>query len=330
MNVEHFRSMDGYTFDEGIAFLVLVKAPMGVVKYLKTTRNRSNLHSEIHKQLRMPRVLRMLKEKGCFYGGNEVVTSSVVADETQTYHSGDTGNTTTKAVDEFGIGLINRALEKNYGEKENRGNSSQISPVQNPPENVPETAKTGTDSPDSVPENGKSGTDESDDETDPTEIVLTKEDVRTHENTRLEDMPNDLCRTLWQKRQDVWRELQQAHLKMRSVPEGEEHNEQRAYWRAEVLRLDAENDSYWKQIDAEIERFNEEQERADKRADKEDSTDFNVSTYRAYICKAIRKKELTPEQFAEVQHRVDALLAANEEMEPETIEKLKSIGITVG
>ena len=262
--------MDGYTFDEGIAFLVLVKAPTGVVNHLKATHNRNHLHSEIHKQLRFPRV-------------KEIV-------------------------------------------KRNMGNSPQISsnsPIVNEPKSHEIEPKSNEIEP-------KSNDDEPDsDETDPTEIILTKEDVRTHENTRLEDMPNDLCRTLWQKRQDVWRELQQAHMKMRAVPIGEEHNEERAKWRAEVLRLDAENDKYWQQIDAEIERLNAEKERADEKADKEDQAGFNVSTYRAYICKAVRKKELSPEQFAELQHRVNAMLAAGVEMGSETIEKLKAKGITV-
>ena len=261
--------MDGYTFDEGIAFLVLVKAPLGVINHLKATHNRSHLHSEIHKQLRFPRV-------------KEIV-------------------------------------------RRNMGNSPQNSsnfPIANEPKSdkiEPKSDKIEPKSDENEPEQ---------DETDPTEIVLTKEDVRTHVNTRLEDMPNDLCRTLWQKRQDVWRELQQAHMKMRSVPIGEEHNEERAKWRAEVLRLDAENDNYWKQIDAEIERFKADNERADKRAD--ETPDFNVSTYRAYICKALRKKQLSPAQLAELQHRVDAMLAAHVELDPETLDKLKAIGITVG
>ena len=272
--------MDGYTFDEGIAFLVLVKAPMGVINHLKATHNRSHLHSEIHKQLRFPRVREIVRRSDMVFFGN--------------------------------VPQIPQ-------------NSQNMGTVTD----VPETPKTGTVAKDNVPENDTSGTNEADDETDPTEIVLTKEDVRTHENTRLEDMPNDLCRTLWQKRQDVWREMQQAHMKMRAVPIGEEHNEERAKWRAEVLRLDAENDKYWAQIDAEIERFNAEKERADEKADKEDQAGFNVSTYRAYICKAIRKKELSPVQFAELQHRVNAMLAAGVEMDPETIEKLKAKGITV-
>ena len=277
MNLEHLNSMDGYTFDEGIAFLVLVKAPLGVINHLKATHNRSHLHSEIHKQLRFPRV-------------KEIV-------------------------------------------RHNMGNSPQISsnfPIANEPKSNEIEPKSNEIAPKSNEIKPNSNDDEPDsDETDPTEIILTKEDVRTHENTRLEDMPNDLCRNLWQKRQDVYREMQQAHLKMRAVPEGEEHNEERAKWRAEVLRLDAENDKYWQQIDAEIERFNAEKERADEKADKEDQAGFNVSTYRAYICKAIRKKELSPVQFAELQHRVNAMLAAGVEMDPETIEKLKAKGITV-
>lgn len=277
MNLEHLNSMDGYTFDEGIAFLVLVKAPLGVINHLKATHNRSHLHSEIHKQLRFPRV-------------KEIV-------------------------------------------RRNMGNSPQISsnfPIANEPKSNEIEPKSNEIAPKSNEIKPNSNDDEPDsDETDPTEIILTKEDVRTHENTRLEDMPNDLCRNLWQKRQDVYREMQQAHLKMRAVPEGEEHNEERAKWRAEVLRLDAENDKYWQQIDAEIERFNAEKERANEKADKEDQAGFNVSTYRAYICKAIRKKELSPVQFAELQHRVNAMLAAGVEMDPETIEKLKAKGITV-
>lgn len=263
--------MDGYTFDEGVAFLVLVKSPNGVINHIKATHNRNQLHSEIHRMLRLPVTKRLLKEKG--------------------YNQENKGNfpLTSREFPNKGASESNMIGQK----------SDEIGTKTN--ENELETDDT-------------------------TEIVLTKEDVRTHENTRLEDMPNDLCRTLWQKRQDVWRELQQAHLKMRSVPEGEEHNEERAYWRAEVLRLDGENDNYWKQIDAEIERFNKEQERADKKAN--ETPDFDISTYRAYISKALRKRQLTPAQLSELQHRVDAMIAAHVELKTETLERLKAIGVT--
>jgi hypothetical protein len=276
MNLEHLNSMDGYTFDEGIAFLVLVKAPLGVINHLKATHNHSHLHSEIHKQLRFPRVKEIIRR--------------------------------------------------------NMGNSPQISsnfPIENGEKSNETDAPTPTGS-DPINRKSRPTADpDSDDETDPTEIILTKEDVRTHANTRLEDMPNDLCRTLWQKRQDVYREMQQAHLKMRAVPEGEEHNEERAIWMAEVLRLDAENDAYWQQIDEEIARFKSEQSRSPE-ASQTRSPEFDVSTYRAYISKALRKKKLTPDQLAELQHRVDAMLEAKVDMKPETLEKLKAIGINVG
>jgi hypothetical protein len=275
MKIEQLFSMDGYTFDEGIAFLRLCQAPEGVVMHIATTHNRSHLHSEIHKMLRMPGTMRLLQEKG-------------------------------------------------FGREE-------VPPVQESNESAPKSNESVPKSNESVPKSNENETksDDKEPESDDTEINLTIEDVRKHENTRLEDMPNDLCRTLWLKRQEVYREMQQAHLKMRSVPEGEEHNEERAHWRAEVLRLDAENDSYWQQIDAEIERLKTEAAKPVEEP-KQQTPSFDVSTYRAYISKALRKKKLTPAQLAELQHRVDAILDAQVEIKPETLDKLKAIGIKIG
>lgn len=275
--------MDGYTFDEGIAFLVLVRAPRGVINHLNATHNRNQLHSEIHKQLRIPRTMRLLKDAG-YSRETEQSVSDIVPESNE--------------------------IEPKPDEIETK--SDEIKP---------KPGETDTES--------HEMSDSDDDETDPNDIILTIEDVRKHENTRLEDMPNDLCRNLWLKRQEVYREMQQAHLKMRSVPEGEEHNEERAKWRAEVLRLNAENESYWKQIDEEVERFRTEQSQSPE-DQKQQTPSFYVSTYRAYISKALRKKQLKPAQLSELQHRVDAMLAAKVELKPETLKKLKAIGITVG
>ena len=226
--------MDGYTFDEGVAFLRLCQTPEGVVMHLVSTHNRNHLHSEIHKQLRNPNVRRLMNENARFSHENTSISHEI------------------------------------------RTKSDEIKPKSNT-----------TETSDLPPLRGGAATAAGE-----SEIILTKEDVRTHENTRLEDMPNELCRTLWLKRQDVYRQMQQAHMKMRAVPEGDEHNEERAEWRAEVLRLDAENDQYWQQIDAEIERFKVEQERAENKA--ENKPAFDVSTYRAYISKALRKRASLP------------------------------------
>ena len=291
--------MDGYTFDEGIAFLVLVKAPRGVINHLKATHNRSHLHSEIHKQLRIPRVKDIVRKN--FEIPKSTPVESTIARKNEIPKEEDNSNKP-------------KSNEINPNSNENDPNSNEIEPKSNDSASVESTIARNHDSTD---------------EEDAPEIILTKEDIRTHENTRLEDMPNDLCRTLWQKRQDVYREMQQAHLKMRAVPEGEEHDEERAHWREEVLRLDAENDAYWQQIDEEIARFKNQVPEPVEGPSKEKPS-FDVSTYRSYISKALRKKELSPEQLVELQHRVDAMLNAKVEMKQETIDKLKAIGITVG
>ena len=219
--------------------------------------------------------------------------------------------------------------EKGFGREENKGNIPQIS------QNFPNvgTVESNTIEPKSdkiEPKSDGNGQNEEEivqESDDPSEIILTKQDVRTHENTRYEDMPNDITRDLWLKLQDLYREMQQNHLKMRKVPKGSEHDEERAKYRAEVLRLDDEIDGVWKLIDAEIERFKLDDERADKKAN--EKPDFDVSTYRSYISKALRKKSLTDAQRVELQHRVDAILEAKVEMKPETLEKLKAIGIKI-
>ena len=281
--------MEGYSFEEGIAFLVLVKAPIGVIKHLQKTHNRSHLHSEIHKQLRLPRTKEILRKNAMEMKGNfpQIPSNSPIE------------------------------IEPESNEIETKSDENEPKSDENEPKSNDDTP---VESKDEIPKEEDS------------DIILTEDDVRTHKYTRLDQMPNELTRKLYLKKDELFHEMQQFHLKMRNVPEGEEHNEERAKYRAEVLRLDGEIDDYWKQIDAEIERFEAEQERADNKADKkaEEAPAFNVSTYRSYIAKALRKKELSPEQFTELQHRVDAMLKANLEIAEETIEKLKAIGITVG
>lgn len=291
--------MDGYTFDEGIAFLVLVKAPLGVINHLKTTHNRSHLHSEIHKQLRFQRVKEIVRRN--MGNSPQISSNSPIANEPKSNEIEPKSN-------------------------ENEPKSDEEPPVEStsarkdeiPKEETPSPSERGCRIPPSKGVGGLAG--ESD-------IILTEDDVRTHKYTRLDQMPNDLTRQLFLKKDELYHEMQQFHLKMRNVPEGEEHNEERADHRANILRLDTEIDEYWKQIDAEIERFEAEKERADKKAD--EAPAFDVSTYRAYISKALRKKKLTPANLAELQHRVDAMLAAHVELKPETLDKLKSIGISV-
>ena len=203
-SIEHFNSMDGYTFDEGVAFLALVKSPIGVIRHIKATHNKNQLHSEIHRMLRMSATMRLLKEKG--YG------KEVAAKPQPTV-----------------------SVPKSDAPRRDASNASE------------EIASNASE------EIASNATDEIN--PDETDIILTLDDVRTHKYTRIDQMPNDLTRQLYLKKEDLFHEMQQYHLKMRNVPEGEEHNEERAKYRAKVLCLDAEVADYWKQIDAEIERF---------------------------------------------------------------------------
>lgn len=286
--------MDGYTFDEGVAFLVLVQSPVGVINHIKATHNRKQLHSEIHRMLRIPRTRDFLRRNHPEIMGNVPMIS---------HDFPKSENQSAPAVEEKELQNTVDPNDNEEGEK---------------------ATKTATDETNPKPDESSS------DSEDDTDIILTKEDLAAHKYTRLDQMPNELTRTLWLKKQDLYREMQQYHLKMRNVEPGEEHDEERAQYREKVLELDAQIDSYWEQIDAEIERLATEQEREDKKEDKEEHPDFNVSTYRSYISKAVRKKELSAAQLAELQHRVDAMVSAKMDIAPETIEKLKALGIKVG
>lgn len=280
IDLNRFKTMESYTFDEGVAFLILCSVPLGVIGHLKSTHNRNNLHAEIHKALRMPGTMRLLKEKG----------------------------------------VLRRQAPAVPKPKETVPEPAEN--VRKSAESVPETPEKEPDQDKHVPESDESGTDGSDG------LTITMEDVLSHKYTRYDQMPNDITRKLYLKKEELFHEMQQNHLKMSNVPEGEEHDGERAEYRAEVMRLDKEVEDKWKLIDAEIQRFVTENERPEKgRKEGQKDSSFNISTYRAYISKATRKKQLTDAQFVELQHRVDALIASGEELEPETVGKLKAIGI---
>ena len=266
MDIKSLQNPDGYTFDEGVAILTMCQASPGVVQHIMRTHNKSHLHSEIHKMLRMPGVMQLLKSK------------------------------MPEPVQDF----------------------------KNTPETV--TPQELSEKSEETSQEPQESSEKSDDNVE----VKTMADVRRHKNTRLEDMPTELARDLWLKKQDKYHLQQQMHLKMREVPEGEEHNEERANYRSAVLELDADINNLWKLIDAEIERFNTENQRADKGADGQPLPAFNVSTYRTYISKKLKKASLTDDDIVEVQHRVDEMLACGLKFSDELIAKMQAAGIRIG
>lgn len=183
-------------------------------------------------------------------------------------------------------------------------------------ENAPKHEESAQKSTENVPKSAESVPEEKSDD------VVDFLSLKHHENTRLEDMPNDLCRKLWLENHRRNLEIKEQHLRMRKA----QTNEERASSRAAVLHLDAEMKLCWQLIDTEIERFN-----AEKQAEKPVKTktpDFNVQSYRSYISKALNEPKVSDNKFVELQHRVTAMVECGIPMKPDTIEKLKALGIT--
>ena len=282
MDIKTLQNPDGYTFDEGVAILAMCQASPGVVQHIMRTHNKGHLHSEIHKMLRMPGVMQLLKSK---------------------------------------MPSVNETSDDNEEVKTTVAEQQQQS-AQEPQEPSDNTEESSEKS------------EESSEASDDNEEVKTMSDVRRHQNTRYEDMPNELTQDLWLKKQDKFRLQQQMHLKMKAVPEGEEHDEERAQYREAVVKLDDEIDKLWELIDTEIERFNAEKQRADNGAEQEPDSKpvptFKESTYRAYISRKLAKPSLTDSDIVELQHRVDEMLVCGMKFSDELIAKMQAAGIRIG
>lgn len=282
MDIKTLQNPDGYTFDEGVAILAMCQASPGVVQHIMRTHNKGHLHSEIHKMLRMPGVMQLLKSK---------------------------------------MPSVNEASDDNEEVKTTVAEQQQqpSQELQEPSDNTEESSEKS---------------EESSETSDDNEEVKTMADVRRHQNTRYEDMPNELTQDLWLKKQDKFRLQQQMHLKMKAVPEGKEHDEERAQYREAVVKLDGEIDKLWELIDTEIERFNAEKQKADNGAEQEPDSKpaptFKESTYRAYISRKLAKPSLTDSDIVEVQHRVDEMLACGMKFSDELIAKMQAAGIRIG
>ena len=135
--------------------------------------------------------------------------------------------------------------------------------------------------------------------------------------SRLEDMPTPATRELWQRNNDRWHQKLALFERMKLLPEGEELAEVRA----QLIEVSREHQECWALIDKLCDEYDHPAPAA--------PVDFNVSTYRAYIAKAIKRGHCSDQQLAELQSRVDALIAARVEIKAETLEKLRTLGIAV-
>lgn len=90
-------------------------------------------------------------------------------------------------------------------------------------------------------------------------------------------------------------------------------NDAAAKCRAEVIRIEEYIKKGWNDLS--------------EKQKKVETTPFNIFSYRSYISKALKKKELSPEVKSGAIKRVMALLEHNVPIKPETIEQLKARGL---
>ena len=150
---------------------------------------------------------------------------------------------------------------------------------------------------------------------------VTYAELQHYKFTRFDDMPTTETQQLWQRNNDRWHRKIDLFAKMKLLPEGDELKAVRK----ELIEVSREHRACWKLIDQKCREFYEQKEKADK--DESPLPNFNISTYRTYICEKANLEKLTDQQFLEVQHRVDAMLQAGIALSEETLKKLRAKGI---
>ena len=150
---------------------------------------------------------------------------------------------------------------------------------------------------------------------------VTYAELQHYKFTRFDDMPTTETQQLWQRNNDRWHRKIDLFAKMKLLPEGDELKAVRK----ELIEVSREHRACWKLIGQKCREFYEQKEKADKA--ESPLPNFNISTYRTYICEKANLEKLTDQQFLEVQHRVDAMLQAGIALSEETLKKLRAKGI---
>lgn len=150
---------------------------------------------------------------------------------------------------------------------------------------------------------------------------VTYAELQHYKFTRFDDMPTTETQQLWLRNNDRWHRKIDLFAKMKLLPEGDELKAVRK----ELIEVSREHRACWKLIDQKCREFYEQKEKADKA--ESPLPNFNISTYRTYICEKANLEKLTDQQFLEVQHRVDAMLQAGIALSDETLKKLRAKGI---
>lgn len=139
--------------------------------------------------------------------------------------------------------------------------------------------------------------------------------LKHYQNTKYEDMPNDICRKIYKDNLDLYKQLQHSHQQMKLA----NSDEGRASFRQEIINLDAAITNNWRLIDEEISSL----------SGKEDNTiaDVKESTLRSRITRALKKETLSNEEFVELRDNYAIALQKELKFSEETLAKLKELGV---
>lgn len=160
------------------------------------------------------------------------------------------------------------------------------------------------------------GADDGPDNGDQDDNIVDWHKLTHYQNTKYEDMPNDLCKKIYKENMDLYKELQHNHQQMKQA----NSDEGRAAFRAEVLRLDEVISSNWKIIDDEISSL-------DENVVNIPMADVKESTLRSRITRALKKETLSNEEFVELRDNYAIALQKELKFSEETLAKLKELGV---
>ena len=170
---------------------------------------------------------------------------------------------------------------------------------------------------DEGPENGDQGNEPQG--ADEGDNIIDWHKLEHYQNTKYEDMPNDICRKIYKENLDLYKQLQHSHQQMKLA----NSDEGRASFRQEIIDLDAAITNNWRLIDDEISSLSDKDE-------KPNTTDVKESTLRSRITRALNKETLSNEELIQLKDNYAIALQKELKFSEETLAKLKELGLIDG
>ena len=167
---------------------------------------------------------------------------------------------------------------------------------------------------DEGPENGDQGNEPQG--ADEGDNIIDWHKLEHYQNTKYEDMPNDICRKIYKDNLDLYKQLQHSHQQMKLA----NSDEGRASFRQEIIDLDAAITNNWRLIDEEISSLSDKDE-------KPNTTDVKESTLRSRITRALNKETLSNEELIQLKDNYAIALQKELKFSEDTLAKLKELGI---